>query len=75
MSQIKEDMIDIAIVDGGVAGLYCAWKLKKSGKSVHLYEGAQSAGFSVLGQLCGQCRFPRRSRMEGNKCDGEPTGY
>jgi hypothetical protein len=42
----EQDVVDYAIVGGGIAGLYCCFHLSKTGKgkTVHLYEGSERLG-------------------------------
>lgn len=43
------ERIDIAIVGGGIAGLYCAWELEKSSKAaIRVYEGSDTLGGRIL---------------------------
>ncbi|MCI0558129.1 MAG: FAD-dependent oxidoreductase [Nitrososphaera sp.] len=50
-----EQMIDYAIVGGGIAGTYCAWRLKKKhpGKTIFLFENSNRIGGRLL-----TARFP-----------------
>ncbi len=41
------DPIDVAVVGGGISGLVCAFRLKKLGRSVALYEASDNVGGSI----------------------------
>lgn len=44
MNAAVKPAVDIAIIGGGIAGLFCALRLKNSGKSICLYEATDKLG-------------------------------
>jgi hypothetical protein len=71
-------MADIGIVGGGIAGLYCAWKLLKKGESVTLYECLNRLGGRIethdlngFKAECGPMRFELKIEPLFNQLAGE----
>jgi lysine 2-monooxygenase len=52
MPKPKIDILDFAIIGGGIAGLYTAWRIANSevykNKSIHLFEATQKTGGRLL---------------------------
>ena len=40
----SSEHVDVAIVGGGIAGLYCCWRLSQSGKRIVLFEASDRLG-------------------------------
>ena len=58
-------MASIVVVGGGVAGLACAWKLRRAGHDVEVLEGAAEPGGRMRTEACGEFRLERGAQLLG----------
>lgn len=64
MTQPEPIDVEFAIVGGGIAGLYCAWRLTRIGKNVCVFEASKHLGGRILTK-----RFPDDSKERSAKKD------
>jgi oxygen-dependent protoporphyrinogen oxidase len=55
----------IVVVGGGVAGLACAWKLRRAGHEVEVLESAAEPGGRMRTEACGEFRLERGAQLVG----------
>jgi len=56
----------VVVVGGGVAGLACAWRLRRAGHEVEVLERQALAGGRMRTEVCGEFRLDRGARFIAN---------
>ena len=56
-------MASIVVVGGGVAGLTCAWRLRRAGHEVEVLERQAVAGGRMRTEACGEFRLDRGAQF------------